>query len=186
MLVHRAPAGTLRLRCWPVHGAAPLRKVGHRRGAGIMSALSSLPPRADEQEAEPAAIKPAAASGASSLPRADEAPLSGPMASSSPSMAHADSSIAVSSSSQASSGIVSTSGSDAAQAAPAGDGISHPTPSAATAAAAVKAPGGGSLRNRVLFGALLGMGGVVAVLVKELFLVACVFVTYHATIEYYR
>ncbi|KAG1669574.1 hypothetical protein FOA52_006347 [Chlamydomonas sp. UWO 241] len=42
-----------------------------------------------------------------------------------------------------------------------------------------------SLRNRVVFGVLLGAAGVAAVLVKQLFVMGAVFVTYHATIEYY-
>eukprot|EP00955_Chlamydomonas_euryale_P098428 365145-Chlamydomonas_euryale.AAC.7 len=64
---------------------------------------------------------------------------------------------------------------------------STPAPPDADAAAPalVTAPGGGGLVNRLVFGALLGCVGVAAVLVKQLFVFVAVFITYHATIEYY-
>lgn len=48
-----------------------------------------------------------------------------------------------------------------------------------------KAAGGGGLAKRVAFGLLMGVAGCGAVLVKQVLLVACVLVTYQATIEYY-
>ena len=44
---------------------------------------------------------------------------------------------------------------------------------------------GGSMGTRIVFGALLGVGGAAAVAIKQLFLVVLSFITFHATQEYY-
>lgn len=48
-----------------------------------------------------------------------------------------------------------------------------------------KAKAKGGLGNRVLFGALLGVGGLAAVLIKQIFVAAAVFITFHLTQEFY-